>query len=69
MRQANPEMVAVGGDEYLRLMAQAAEGDRVNDPVAVALEDVAGTARPVVAFVVKPAAGLGRKCGERLWQP
>ena len=39
MGQANPEMIAVGGDEYLRLVAQAAEGDRMDDPVAVALEE------------------------------
>ena len=38
-------MVAVGRDEHLRLVAQAAEGDRMDDPVAVALEDVARAAR------------------------
>ena len=43
--QADPEMVAVGGDEDLGLVAQAAEGDRVDDPVAVALENVARAAR------------------------
>ena len=39
--QPDPEMVAVGRDEHLRLVAQAAEGDRMDDAVAVALEDVA----------------------------
>ena len=43
--QADPVMVAVGRDEHLRLVAKAAEGDRVDDPVAVALEDVARAAR------------------------
>ena len=43
--QADPEMVAVGGDEHLRLVAQAAEGDRMDDAVAVALEDVARASR------------------------
>ena len=45
--QADAEMVAVGGDEHLGLVAQAAEGDRMDDPVAVALEDVARAARPL----------------------
>jgi hypothetical protein len=55
MRQADAVMVAVGGDEDLRLVAQAAEGDRVDDAVAVALEDVPRAARAGVAFVVKAA--------------
>jgi hypothetical protein len=38
-------MVAVGRDEHLGLVAQAAEGDRMDDPIAVALKDVARTAR------------------------
>jgi hypothetical protein len=43
--QADPEMVAVGRDEDLRLVAEAPERDRVDDPVAVALEGVARPAR------------------------
>ena len=39
--QADPEMVAVGRDEDLGLVAQAPERDRMDDPVAVALEGVA----------------------------
>ncbi len=39
--EPDPEMVAVGRDEDLGLVAQAAEGDRMDDPVAVALKDVA----------------------------
>jgi hypothetical protein len=58
--QAHPVMVAVGGDKYLRLVAQAAEGDRVDDPVAVALEDVARAARAGRWFGMKAAARLRR---------
>ena len=54
--QADPEMVAVGRDEHLGLVAQAAEGDRMDDPVAVALEDVARAARAGVGFGMKAAA-------------
>ena len=43
--QADSKMVAVGGDEHLGLVAEAAEGDRVDDAVAVALENVARAAR------------------------
>jgi hypothetical protein len=39
--EADAEMVAVGRDEDLGLVAQAAEGDGMDDPVAVALESVA----------------------------
>ena len=52
-------MIAVGRDEHLRLVAKAAEGDRMNDPVAVALEDVARTARAGVDFRMGPAARAG----------
>ena len=54
--QPNPVMVAVGRDEHLRLVPQAAEGDRVDDPVAVALEDVARPARAGSVFGMKAAA-------------
>ena len=57
-------MVAVGRDEHLGLVAQAAEGDRMDDPVAVALEGVAGTARPVGALGECPAARGIRPRGE-----
>jgi hypothetical protein len=56
MGQADPEMIAVGGDEHLRLVAQAAEGDRVNDPVAVALEGITRSTRGAVRFGETPAA-------------
>ena len=49
-------MVAVGRDEHLRLVAQAAEGDRMDDAVAVALEGVALPARAAVVLPEGPAA-------------
>ena len=58
--QANTEMVAVGRDEHLRLMAQAAERDRVDDAVAVALKCIARTAGPSVALRVETTARLRR---------
>src|SRR3546814_1242214 len=38
--QPDAIMLAVGRDEHLRLVAQAAEGDRMDDAVAVALKIV-----------------------------
>jgi hypothetical protein len=49
-------MVADGRDEHLRLMPEAAECDGVDDPVAVALEDVARASGAGVAFRMKAAA-------------
>jgi hypothetical protein len=43
--QANTEMVSIRSNENLRLVAEAAEGDGMDDPVPVALEGVAGAAR------------------------
>jgi hypothetical protein len=54
--EPDAEMIAVGRDEDLRLVAKAAEGDRMDDPVAVALEDVAGPARAMVALRMEAAA-------------
>ena len=64
MGQADAEMVAVGGDEHLGLVAQAAESDRMDDPVPIALEGVARTAWAVGAFGVGPAARSVRLRGE-----
>ena len=66
--QADPEMVAVGRDEHLGLVAQAAEGDRMDDPVAVALEDVARAARPGVCFRMGPAARSLWAARRELWK-
>ena len=56
--QADAEMVAVGGDEHLRLVAQAAEGDRMDDAVAVALEGVALPARAAVDPPRRPCRAI-----------
>ena len=42
--QPHPVVIAVGRDEHLGLVAQAAEGDRMDDAVAVALVIAARTA-------------------------
>jgi hypothetical protein len=44
VRQADAVVIAVGGDENLRFMAQTSERNRVDDPVAVALIRAARTA-------------------------
>ena len=54
--QPDPEMVAVGRDENLGLVAQPAECHRVDDPVAVALENIARAAGACVGFPMGPAA-------------
>jgi hypothetical protein len=53
--EANPVVVAVGSDEHLRLVAQSPESDGVDDPVAVALEQVPRSTRPVVIFRMRAA--------------
>ena len=63
--QPHAIMVAVGSDEHLGLLAQAAETDRMDDPVAVALENVTRAARTRVRFGMKAAARLGRLRGDR----
>ncbi len=58
--QADAEVVAVGSDEHLGLAGEAAEGDRVDDPVAVALERAARAAGAVVPMLeLTPARGGG----------
>ena len=58
--QANAEVIAVGCDEHLRLVAKSSESDRVNDPVAVALEDVARAPWSRVRLAMEAAAGRCR---------
>ena len=57
-------MVAIGRHKHLRLVAQAAEADRMDEPVAVALKSVARAADGVefapLLFFVKAAAGALR---------
>ena len=51
MGQTRAEVVALGVDEHLGLQAQPAEGLRVDDPIAVALER-----RPQAAFLLGQVA-------------
>jgi hypothetical protein len=43
--QADAVVVTVGGDEHLSLVTEPAESDRMDQPVSIALEDVARPAR------------------------
>ena len=58
-------VIAIGRDEHLRLVAQSTEGDGVNDPVAVALKDVARSTRAGCKFGMKPPARVCGPGGER----
>jgi hypothetical protein len=54
-------MVSVRGDENLRLLAEAPERHRVDDPVAVALKGIAGPPRLARAIIlVEPPPRLRR---------
>jgi hypothetical protein len=57
MGQADPIMISVGSDEDLRLVTESAEGDGMDDAVAIALEDVARASRRPIGFWMGPAAG------------
>jgi hypothetical protein len=59
MRQPHAEMIAIGRQEYLRLVAQTAKADRMDDPVAVALEGVPWAAHPLLFLMEAAAAGIG----------
>src|SRR5260221_11950579 len=66
VRQPHPIMIAVGRDEHLGLVAQAPERDGVDQPIAIALEDVAGAARAAAILGVEPSArSFGAGCNER----
>ena len=62
VREARPEVIAVGVDEDLGLVPKPAERLRVDDPVAVALER---RAQPALVLSVRTAAALVRADGER----
>ena len=66
VRKANPEMIAIGRHEYLCLVAKPAKGNRMDDPVAVALEGIARTPRPSIVLAEGPAARFCRVRGEGL---
>lgn len=52
--QANAEMIAIGRDEYLRLVAQSPKRNRVNDAITIALESCARSARFADWFEMTP---------------
>jgi hypothetical protein len=56
VREPDPVMVAVGGNENLSLVSKSPERDRVDDAIAVALKNIAGATRPGVDFRMGPAA-------------
>jgi len=64
VREPDAIMVAVGSDEHLCLVAETAEGDRMDQPVAVTLENVARAARARIGFRMEPAARCVRSSGE-----
>jgi hypothetical protein len=51
-------MIAVGRHEHLGLVPEPPEGDRMDDTVAVALEDVTRPTRRGIDFRMGPAARL-----------
>ena len=61
--QADAEMIAIGRDEHLRLMPQAAKADRMDDPVAVALERGSRTTQFAERFEVEPTPAERRVTG------
>jgi hypothetical protein len=61
--QADAEMVPVGGDEDLRLVAEAAERNGMDDAIAIALESVAGAAHLAAARRMDASARTGRIAG------
>src|SRR5260221_1719524 len=66
VRQPHPIMIAVGRHEHLGLVAQAPERDRVDQPIAIALEDIACTARATAILGVEPSArSFGAGCNKR----
>src|SRR3546814_17232780 len=60
MREAHAEVIAVGRDEHLRLVPQTAEGDGMDDAVAVALKGVARPPHAPVRLVMQSPPRPGR---------
>ena len=63
VRQANPVVIAVRRDEHLRLVAQPAEGDRMDDAVPIPLEGTARSAPGSIRLFGKLAPAAGRGVG------
>jgi hypothetical protein len=54
--EPNAEVIAIRRDEHLRLVAKATKGDGMDDPVAIALEDIAWAAWTRILLPMGPAA-------------
>ena len=52
--EANPEMIPIGGDKNLRLVAQSAKGNGMNNAVPVALKIASGAAHLSIGFAMLP---------------
>ena len=63
VRQPDAVMIAVGRNEDLGLVAQAAKGNRVDDAVTIALEIVARPPRDIPLFIMQPPPALCRVAG------
>ena len=61
-------MVAIGRDEHLRLVTKPPEGDAMNDPVTVPLENVARPTRARMIFKVETAARSVRMRRDAGWK-
>ena len=62
-------MVAIRRNEHLSLVPQPPKGDRMDQAVAIALENVARPARSIIVFGIKTAARtcrIGGELGEHL---
>ena len=64
MGQADAIMIAIGRDEHLRLVPEAAKGDRMDDAVTIALESIARAAGGGCGFGVLATTRLPRVAGE-----
>ena len=54
-------MIAIGRDEHLRFVTQAAESNGVNDAVAITLKNIARPANVALRLGMKPATTMVRK--------
>jgi hypothetical protein len=63
MGQTSPVVVALGGEEDLRLALESAESGRVDDPVAITLEGGAARRGGFVEPAAAAAVGIGRESG------
>jgi hypothetical protein len=56
VREPNPKVIPVRSNEHLSLVAQPPEGDRMDDPVTVALKGVSRPSTSGRSFLVATAS-------------